>query len=119
MERRKYPRIGVQFRVALAFSGGQTQGQGEILNLSEGGCAVKGDTRIPERAMLNLSVFPPGRDAPIVIPNAAVRWVRGWEFGVEFVSLSPDLRAEIKKLLEHLKTSTDVPPPNLIGKGKA
>lgn len=118
MERRKYPRVGVKFKVALAFAGGRTEGQGQILNLSEGGCAVKGDKRVPERAMLNLSVFPPGRESPIVIPNAAVRWARGWEFGVEFVSLSPDLQAEIKKLLEELKAPTDLPPSSPVATEK-
>lgn len=119
MERRKHPRVDVKFKVALAFSGGRTEGSGRIVNLSEGGCAVQGDKRVPERAMLNLSIFPPGRESPIVIPNAAVRWVRGWEFGVEFVSLSPDLRAAIKQLLEDLKASTDFPPPNPVGTGEA
>lgn len=117
MDRRKHPRVDVTFKVALAFSGGRTEGGGRIVNLSEGGCAVQGDKRVPERAMLNLSIFPPGRESPIVVPNAAVRWVRGWEFGVEFVSLSPELSVEIKKLLEDLKASADAPPPNAVGRG--
>lgn len=115
MERRKHQRVDVKFRVALAFSGGRTEGNGRIINLSEGGCAVQGDKRVPERAMLTLSVFPPGCETPIVIPNATVRWVRGWEFGVEFVSVTPDLRAGIRKLVEDLKSSTDVPPPSPVG----
>lgn len=119
MERRKYTRVNVRFKVALAFAGGRTEGEGQILNLSEGGCAVKGDKRVPEKAMLNLSIFPPARETPIVIPNAVVRWVRGWEFGVEFVSLTPDLRVEIKKLLEDLKTSGDNPLPRPVGTGNA
>lgn len=119
MERRKHPRVSVKFKVALAFSGGRTEGEGCIVNISEGGCAVQGDKRVPERAMLDLSVFPPGRKPPIVIPNAAVRWVRGWEFGVEFVSLTPDLRAEIRTLLEDLKASGDNPLSSPVGPGNA
>ena len=53
MERRKYPRVDVKFKVTLAFAGGQLEGKGQMLNLSEGGCAVKGDKRIPEKAMLH------------------------------------------------------------------
>lgn len=117
MERRKHPRVDVKFKVTLAFSGGRTEGEGCIVNLSEGGCAVQGNKRVPERAMLNLSIFPPGRPLPIVIPSAAVRWVRGWEFGIEFVGLSPELRAEIKKLLEDLKASAVAPPPSPVGTG--
>ena len=116
MERRKHPRVGVRFRVALAFAGGRTEGEGEMLNLSEGGCAVKGDKRVPEKAILNLSIYPPGREAPIVIENAAVRWVRGWDFGIEFVSLSPEERADVQMLLHELKGFMAAPTNNPIGK---
>lgn len=112
MERRKYPRVGVKFRVALAFAGGRTEGQGEMLNLSEGGCAVKGDKRVPEKALLNLSIYPPGRQTPIVIQHAAVRWVRGCDFGIEFVSLSAEQRAEVQALLQELKEFVTAPPPS-------
>lgn len=103
MERRKYPRVDVKFKVALAFAGGRTEGQGQMLNLSEGGCAVRGDKRVPEQATLHLRIYPPGRNTPVVIKNASVRWVRGSDFGVEFSSLSPEERAELHQLLQQIK----------------
>lgn len=115
MERRKYPRVDVKFRVALAFAGGRTEGQGQMLNLSEGGCAVRGDKRVPEQAMLHLSIYPPGCNTPLVIKNATVRWVRGWDFGVEFLSLSLEERAEVRRLLQELKAYVAGSPPSTPG----
>ncbi len=119
MERRKYPRVDVKFKVALAFAGGRMEGQGQLLNLSEGGCAVKGDKRVPEQATLHLSIYPPGRDTPIVIHNVTVRWVRGWDFGVEFVSLIPEERAGIQRLLRELKASLVGAPGSSAEQGPA
>lgn len=110
MERRKYPRVEVKFKVALAFAGGRTEGQGEMLNLSEGGCAVRSDKRVPEKALLVLTIYPPGHKSPITLKNASVRWVRGWEFGIEFVSLSPDERAAVQRLVQELKESVAESP---------
>lgn len=119
MERRKYPRVDVKFKVALAFAGGRLEGKGQMLNLSEGGCAVKGDKRVPEQAILHLSIYAPQSKTPLVIQNATVRWVRGWDFGVEFLSLSPEERTGVQRLLQELKAFITETPASSADTGSA
>lgn len=115
MERRKHARVEVKFKVAFAFSGGRTEGDGWLLNLSEGGCAVRGNTRVPEKAMLHLSIYPPGRPSPLLVETAAVRWVRGLEFGLEFVNLSPEQKKQVRTLVEELLGLSNAPSTGPVG----
>ncbi len=74
------------------------------MNLSEGGCAVRGTKPIPNQAVLLLRFYPPDWDSPIEIKSARVCWVRGWDFGVEFLNVKPELQLRLRHLIQELQT---------------
>ena len=109
VERRRHPRIAVNYKVTLSFKGRGTEGEATLVNLSEGGCAVRGTKTIPNQAMLLLQISPPQWQQPIVIQSAAVRWVRGGDFGVEFLNIADDVKEQVRRLLEELHASDNRP----------
>ena len=109
LERRKHPRVTVKYKVTMAFKGGGKEGEATLLNLSEGGCAVQGTKPIPNQAMLLLRIYPPQWNLPIVVKAAVVRWVRGLDFGVEFLNIDTEVQAEVHRLLKELQAQDNMP----------
>ena len=103
IESRKHHRIPVTFKVTLSFSDGKAEGQGSILNISQGGCAVQGSRRVPEQALLRLCIQPSDWIEQIVVENASVKWARGRDFGVEFMNVEAHSRDQIQQLLGEMK----------------
>lgn len=83
MDIRKHTRFTVQFQSSFS-SGQRLEGEGTVLNLSLGGCKVKSDTRVPLGAGVRVRIMMSDEEQPLEIKQAAVRWVRGQEFGLEF-----------------------------------
>ena len=84
-QHRQFPRFTVQYKVS--FSGEGIQGEGEVYNLSLGGCAVESETSVPKGEYLQLRIQLPTLPTPISVPLGAVRWAIRREFGVEFIRL--------------------------------
>lgn len=106
-ERRKYERIRVQFKVTLSLTRGQNLGEGVLLNLSEGGCAIKSAGKVTEGVHVQLKIYPPQETLPIVVDSAAVRWVKGSEFGAEFQSVRVQEMERLRRFLEQQKQTRD------------
>lgn len=102
MEKRKQPRFTAQFR--STFSGGQREGQGRTLDLSDGGCRVETDVSVVTGASFECRIYVPGLDWPLRVDEAQVRWVKGNVFGLEFTKIVADEQVKLKKLLSGLKT---------------
>ena len=100
-EKRLHPRFTAQFR--STFSGGQREGQGKTLDLSDGGCRIETDQPVVSGASFECRIYAPGLDWPLRIDEAQVRWVKGKTFGLKFVGLQPDERLKLRKLLANLK----------------
>lgn len=100
MELRKYPRVRVQFR--STFSGHQIDGEGKAIDISQGGCKIESDLRAPAGTTLELRLYVPGLDWPIRVEQAAVKWARGRQFGLEFVRLLPKEEETLRRLIKDL-----------------
>lgn len=96
-ERRKHARIRVEFRVTLSFTSGRTAGEGKLVNVSQGGCAIESEKSLKTGDYVSLLIHPHDQGQPIAIESAAVRWVRGRDFGVEFVKILP---GELERLTQ-------------------
>ncbi|HKQ34009.1 MAG TPA: PilZ domain-containing protein [Nitrospiraceae bacterium] len=76
---------------------------GTILNLSEGGCCLLTDSQVHAGMLLTLHLHVTGEASPIHIEKAAVRWTRGPELGVGFITVTPLHQERLGQLLARLK----------------
>ncbi|HEX9156112.1 MAG TPA: PilZ domain-containing protein [Nitrospira sp.] len=104
-EKRQQPRFTAQFR--STFSGGQREGRGKTLDLSDGGCRIETDEPIVAGAAFECRIYAPGLDWPLRIDEAQVRWVNGKTFGVQFVSIRPDERVKLKRVIASLQSESE------------
>lgn len=100
-EKRLHPRFTAQFR--STFSGGQREGQGKTLDLSDGGCRIEADCPVVPNTAFECRIYAPGLSWPLRIDEAQVRWVKGNTFGLEFKTMHPDERVKLKQLIADLK----------------
>jgi PilZ domain-containing protein len=103
-EKRQQPRFTAQFR--STFSGGQREGQGKTLDLSDGGCRIETDQPVVVGASFECRIYAPGMDWPLRIEEAQVRWVNGKIFGVQFLSIRPDERVKLKQIIGSLRSES-------------
>ena len=102
MELRRHQRFPVHFHTV--FSGPQLgESVGTIVNLSEGGCRIQTDSQVYTGIQVALGLHLPGEDSPISIEKAAVRWNRGREIGVGFITVAPPQQERLSHLLTRLK----------------
>ena len=101
-EKRLQPRFTAQFR--STFSGGQREGQGKTLDLSDGGCRIETDQPVVVGAAFECRIYAHGLNWPLRIEEAQVRWVKGKTFGLQFVSMHPDERVKLQQVIADLQT---------------
>lgn len=102
MDLRRHQRFPVHFHSVL--SGPKlSESVGTIVNLSEGGCCVETDSQVYTGIQVALRLHVPGEESPILIEQAAVRWTRGRELGVGFITMAPPHKERLGQLLERLK----------------
>lgn len=102
MELRRHPRFRVQFR--STFAGYQIEGEGKAIDLSQGGCKIESDLRVPASATLELRLYVPDLDWPVRVEQAAVKWARGQQFGLEFVRLLPKEEETLLRVVKDLES---------------
>lgn len=100
--RRKHQRFGVNLPVT--FTGDTVAGRGSTLNLSREGCMIESDCRLEEGVYLSMSIHFPQVLLPLEIELAAVRWVNGRVFGVEFRYMQPAQYESLERILSALQT---------------
>ena len=103
-EKRVHPRFTAQFR--STFSGGQREGHGKTLDLSDGGCRIESDHPVVPGSSFECRIYAPGLNWPLRVEDAQVRWVKGNTFGLQFTVMRPDERAKLKELIINLKSDT-------------
>lgn len=101
MDLRKYPRFRVQFR--STFSGDQVDGEGQVVDLSRGGCKIESDSSVPSGTALELRLYLPDLDWPMRVEQASVKWARGREFGLEFLRLLPVEEEKLHRVVKDLE----------------
>jgi hypothetical protein len=104
MEGRKHTRFAVQLPVS--FSGDQLSDGGTILNVSAEGCAITSNTVAGVGVYLQLTMQLRGREEPILVDLAAVRWSVATRFGVEFIKIRPEERERLKLFVRALESTS-------------
>ena len=102
MDLRRHQRFPVQIQSVIS-SLHRVEWVGTIVNLSKGGCLVEAASQVYSGMHVALSLDVPGETSPILVERAAVRWNRGREVGVGFITVAPPHQERLDKLLERLK----------------
>jgi PilZ domain len=72
--------------------------KGLTSDLSIGGCKITSNLALRSGQHLTLRLHLPGQEPPIVVERAAVRWVVGKNFGLQFMSLLSSERERLEGL---------------------
>lgn len=102
-DKRKFSRHHIE--LSVTFTGDQVSDQGRVLDLSVGGCRVKSAAAIFSGEFIGMLIQLPGRDMPLAIGLATVRWASEQEFGVEFIRMEPDQQALLHRFTQKLESS--------------
>jgi hypothetical protein len=102
MEKRHYHRFPVQFRSSFT-SASRVNGEGDVIDLSIRGCRVSSQAEVPPGAAIELKIHLPDPEPPLVVTQAVVRWCRTKQFGLEFVTLQPDVWDRLRHLVTQLE----------------
>jgi PilZ domain-containing protein len=82
IDRREHVRIPVQME--LAFSGGRMRGDGQVLNLSIGGCMIETSANVQVDDIYHLELKL-AEDQPTLVLPAIVRSIGGKRIGLKFL----------------------------------
>lgn len=102
MDLRRQQRFPVHFQ-SVAFDQPRGELVGTIINLSKSGCRAKTDIKAYSGMQVSLRFDVPGEPSPICIDRAAVRWSRGGELGVGFITVASPHQEQLDQLLARLK----------------
>jgi hypothetical protein len=91
------------------FSGMPSIGEGLALNLSPYGCTVAGMRNVLNGSYMKLRLLLPDSTPSLRIELAAVRWVMGSYFGVEFLRLLPEDRRRLDRFLDDFRVTKTIP----------
>lgn len=95
---RRHKRVGVRCRSQFAASSQTLAGEGELRDLSPGGCRLKSAVAVPVGAKLVCWIFPLNGVEPVTIEGAIVRWSHAQEFGLAFAQLPPQVERQIARI---------------------
>ncbi|HXV68179.1 MAG TPA: PilZ domain-containing protein [Nitrospira sp.] len=101
LNNRQHIRVPVQFRTSFSTKKQQMiAGDGELRDLSPGGCRVSSPVAVPVGTELECCIFPPeGHGNPLILDGATVRWTGPKEFGVEFTNVRVAVQRQVAQLL--------------------
>lgn len=105
--RRSHDRLALTYPVM--FSGMPSIGEGLALNLSPHGCTVAGMRNVLNGSYMKLRLLLPDSTPSLRIELAAVRWVMGSYFGVEFLRLLPEDRRRLDRFLDDFRVTKTIP----------
>jgi hypothetical protein len=102
-DRRATPRLRVQFRTTFSDST-KVEGMGLMLDLSTGGCRIESSVTVEAGVSLELRIYVPDLEWPLMIEAASVQWVSGQMFGLAFFRIT---ESELTRLAEVIKDLTE------------
>ena len=106
IDRRATPRLRVQFRTTFSSSTSK-EGMGVMLDLSSGGCRVESPVPVEPGLLLELRIYAPNVEWPLMIDAASVQWVSGQAFGLAFFRITEPEQQRLGQVIEDL-TDTSV-----------
>ena len=86
-DRRTTPRLRVQFRTTFSASS-KLEGTGIMLDLSTGGCRIESPVTVEPGVSLELRIYAPNVEWPLMVEAASVQWVSGQTFGLAFFRIT-------------------------------
>ena len=101
VDRRATPRLHVQFRTTFS-SSTQKEGMGAMLDLSLGGCRIESPVPVEPGVLLELRIYAPDIEWPLMIEAANVQWVSGQTFGLAFFRITETEQQRVGKVIEDL-----------------
>jgi hypothetical protein len=103
---RRFTRHRVEFQVTLSHFLGDNYAKfdGHARNLSMSGIGILLAAELNSSEVVKLSFRIPALSAPWEV-NAVVRYRRGYQYGLEFVSLSEEQQSELEKVLKKSKAA--------------
>lgn len=100
-DRRTTPRLRVQFRATFSASA-TLEGMGIMLDLSTGGCRIDSPVTVEAGVSLELRIYAPDIEWPLMIEAASVQWVSGHTFGLAFFRISEPERQRLGQVIDML-----------------
>ena len=95
---RRHVRVAVRLQSHFSSKGRRLTGEGELRDLSPGGCRVTSLVAVPVGAELECCIFSQDAGNPFTIDGATVRWSRPQEFGLAFTKVRPGVQRQISQL---------------------
>jgi PilZ domain len=103
MERRKHPRYRVEYVIQLL--GERSHGQGLVQDLSVMGCRARSPVGITKGVSIGMLIDVPRYENPLHVDMAIIRWAKEEEFGMEFVSVTPDNQQRLQEVIRTNETN--------------
>jgi hypothetical protein len=97
-DKRQHVRVAIRLRGHFSSKGQMVAGDGELRDLSLGGCRVTSPVAVPVGVVLECCIYPQGAGNPFIIEGAMVRWSRPQEFGLAFTTIRPGVQRQIAQL---------------------
>ena len=97
-DRRATPRFRVQFRTTVS-GPTEPEGTGLMLDLSRGGCRLESPLFILPGLSLELRIYVPGLEWPLMIDGADVQWVSEQTAGLAFVRIRETEQQQLDEVL--------------------
>ena len=97
-DKRQHVRVAVRARGHFSSKGRMVDGEGELRDLSPGGCRVTSPVAVPVGAELECCIVPQDAVNPFTVEGATVRWSRAQEFGLAFTKVRPGVQRQIAQL---------------------
>ena len=102
MEKRQHRRIAIRFPSHFSAKNQTIAGDGELRDLSPGGCRITSLTAVPVGIELDLCIFPEPEPNPFLVDGALVRWTQKQEFGLAFTQIRPEVQRRLDQLCRTL-----------------
>jgi PilZ domain len=83
----------------LHYLSGEYVGKGIVTNLSQSGVRIQGEHAVEPGLNLALRLTLSDDGPTIEVEQATVRWVDGYDFGLDFIKLSPSATKHINDAL--------------------
>jgi tetratricopeptide (TPR) repeat protein len=95
---RRHVRVAVRLQGHFSSKERRVTGDGELRDLSLGGCRVRSLVAVPVGVELECSIFSQDAGNPFTIEVATVRWSGPQEFGLAFTRVRPGVQRQITQL---------------------
>lgn len=112
MSKRGNDRVSVRRKVE--FQHAQGKGEGVLLDLSLKGCRIQGVYPSSSGTRLRLQLWLPDQSQPMKVDLAAVQWIKKNQFGVSFLSMSPEAQARLAQVFRMLHEAQQQPEARAI-----